>query len=180
LGRICCLEVKGVYAPYVLQQLTRQDTLEEHYYKALTHGLHYQPLLSASTVLGIVETLLNVDGFDEYDLVNPFALELHLRCVIAALRALTLYGNYNCSRLLRFDLLDTMYNSFAKLAYRHSIQSQKGFRPRSSDFLEHYNNEFLIVYARDLVASLTWDRDLMLQAVARISDGIRGTVQTTV
>ena len=140
----------------------------------MTHGAHYRSLLSTSTLIRIIDTLLNTDCFDEHDQAYQFALELHLRCVVAALRSLTLYGSYSRSRYLTFDLLENLYNSLSKWAQYHSIQSQKGLRPRPSDFLENYNNEFLIVYARDLLCSVSWDRDLMIQSVSRISEGIKG------
>ena len=141
----------------------------------MTWGLHYRSVLSISTIIRIVDLLASADIFDENDQSDDFALELHLRCLVAALRVLTLFGTYNCVGFLTFDLLEKLYNSLAKWAHYHSLRSQKGYRSHYSGSLQNYNNEFLIVYARDLVASVSSDRDLMIQAVARVAAGVNLT-----
>jgi hypothetical protein len=125
--------------------------------------------LTTSTVIRTVDVLLNVDCFEEHNQTNEFALELHLRCLVVALKILTVCGSYNCVNYLTFDLLENMYSSLAKWAQYHSLLTQRNPRIES----ENYNNEFLIVYARDLISSMSWDRDVMIQSATRIAAGVR-------
>jgi hypothetical protein len=116
--------------------------------------------------------LVSADCFDEHDQSNDFALELHLRCVVAALRLLKLHGSYNCSRALNFDLLEKLYNALSQWAQHHCRQAWKGYGLKLKYSLENYNNEFLIVYARDLISEISTDRDLTIQAMTRVAAGI--------
>lgn len=149
-----------------------QDTLDEHYYRTLTYGAHYRATLTVSTVVRVLDALVSTDCFDENDVSNDFALELHLRCVVSTLRVFKLYGKYNCSRYLSFDLLEKLYSSLAIWAQCHCRQAWKGYRPKQKYSLENYNNEFLIIYARDLLSTLSADRDLTVHAVSKLAAGI--------
>ena len=152
-----------------------QDTLDDHYYRTLTHGTHYRGSLAVSTLVRVLDGLVGSDCFDEHDVSNDFALELHLRCVVSTLRLFKLYGKYNSARYLSFDLLEKLYNSMALWAQCHCRQAWKGYRSKQKYSLENYNNEFLIIYARDLLAALSTNRDLTGHAVAKLAAGIPRT-----
>jgi len=56
----------------------------------------------------------------------------------------------------------------------HCRQAWK-VRSKQKYSLENYNNEFLIIYARDLLAALSTDRDLTGHSVAKLAAGIPRT-----
>jgi hypothetical protein len=128
--------------------------------------------LSTTTLIRALEVLVTADCLDEHDPSNDFTLELHLRCVVAALRVLKLHGSYNCARAIKFDLLEKLYNSLSQWAQHHCRQAWKGYGTKLKYSLENYNNEFLIVYARDLISAISTDRDLTIEAVTRVAAGI--------
>src|SRR5271167_2066280 len=124
-----------------------KETLDDHNYKVLTHGLHYHASLSISTIVRILDILLSTDYFDEHFFAGDHALEMHLRCIVAALRTLTIYGNHNCSRFLSFDFLERVYYTLDKWAQYNTVSSRV-------EPVLNFDNEFLLVYARDLISSL--------------------------
>jgi len=138
----------------------------------VTHGLQYHAVLSISTIVRVLEVLTAVDPFDEHDQSNDFALELHLRCVVSALRIIHSQGTIACARHLTFDLIERIYVSLAKWGEYHCHQAWQPQRLKSRHFVENYNNEFLTVYAKDLVAAVSCDRDLTVHAVTHIAAGI--------
>jgi len=150
----------------------RQDSLDDYYYKTLTFGPHYKATLTTSTIIRVLDALVSTDCFDEHDVSNDFALELHLRCVVSTLRVFKLYGRYNTSRHLSFDLIDKLYNCLAQWAQYHCRQAWKGARSKQKYSLENYNNEFLIIHARDLLTALSSERDLTVHAVSQLAAGI--------
>ena len=150
----------------------RQETLEEHYYKFVTQGLHYRSVLSTSTLIRVLDVLINAGSFDPNAQYVSFELELHLRCLVAALRVLAAYGSFNCSGYLTFDLLGRLYSSLAKWAQFLVPRGQSLYQTIYAGSVKNYNNEFLIVHARDLIASVSSDRDLMVQTVTNISAGL--------
>lgn len=133
--------------------------------------------MSVSTVIRTLDVLVGADLFDEHDQSDDFALELHLRCVVAALRVLTLYGAFNCRGYLTFDLLDKIYSTLAKWATCHSLQSGSGFRSFPPRSFENCNNEFQLVFARDWIASVSSDRDLASHAVAHLAAAVSSARQ---
>jgi hypothetical protein len=97
-----------------------------------------------------------------------------MRCVVSALRVLKLHGAYACAQYLTFDFLERLYVALTKWGEWHSKQAWQSFHIKSRNFLENYNNEFLIVLAKDLVASVSSDRDLSVTAVVKVAAGIQG------
>jgi hypothetical protein len=116
--------------------------------------------------------LAAVDCFDELDQLNNFALELHLRCVVSALRLLRTLGSSARAHYLTFGFLERLYVSLSKWAEYHCHHSWHPFRIKSKHFVENSNNEFLLVYAKDLVAALSCDRDLTIHAVTKVAAGL--------
>jgi hypothetical protein len=133
--------------------------------------LHYHSILSAKTVVRTIDILVDSQHFEDYDQSRNFALEFHLRCIVASLRILTIYGGYYCSDLLTFDLLEKWYNSLSSWAQYSCVHHGRNVS-LSENLVENFNNEFLIVYVRDIISSLSSDRDLITQAVARLAVGI--------
>ena len=116
--------------------------------------------------------LIITGTFDPNSQYFAFELELHLRCVTAALRILTVYGSFNCSGFLTFGLLSRLHNSLAiwtQFLVPHGLSLYQSIYAGKA---KNYNNEFLIVYARDLVASVSSDQDLMSQTVSKIAAGL--------
>jgi hypothetical protein len=128
--------------------------------------------LSLSTAVRIVDVLVNVDFFDEDDLSNHFAIELHLRCVISALRVLTTFGSYNIASYLTYEIVERLYNTLAMWSQMVGLHEQKAVRSNVRAHLETYDAEYLLVYTRDLAASISTDRDLMVQAVVKLAGGV--------
>jgi hypothetical protein len=73
---------------------------------------------------------------------------------------------------MTFDFLDKIYNDMSKWWKCQQRQVQEARRSRFKPSLENYNNEFLIVYAIDLIAAVSADRDLTTQAVTRVAAGV--------
>jgi hypothetical protein len=138
----------------------------------VTQGLHCRSLLSTSTLIRVLDVLISIGSFDPNSQYVTFELELHLRCLVAALRVLTAYGSYNCSGYLTFNLLSRLYSSLAKWAQFQVPRGQSLYQSIYAGSVKNYNNEFLIVHARDLVASVSSDRDLMVQTVTKIAAGL--------
>jgi hypothetical protein len=136
----------------------------------VTHGPHYRSSLSSSTLFRIVDVLICTEFFDNQTQDNDMALELHLRCIIAALRIIKINGFYSSN--LTFDFLDKVHNSMSKwVKYEHWSQSQDACRSNSKP-LANCNNEFLTIYAIDLISAVSTDRDLTTQAVTRVAAGV--------
>jgi len=138
----------------------------------VTHGLHYRSVLSTSTLIRVLDVLIITGTFDPNSQYVTFELELHLRCLVAALRILTVYGSFNCSGYLTFGLLSRLHNSLATWTQFLVPHGQSLYHSIYTGMAKNYNNEFLIVHARDLVASVSSDQDLMSQTVAKIATGL--------
>jgi hypothetical protein len=148
-----------------------QEALDRHYYKSVTYGLQYTTVLSISTIVHALEVLTTLDCCEENDQSNGFPLELHLRCVVSALKLLHLQGTNACARHLTFDFIERLQTALTRWATDHCRQAWGTGREQGKTF-ENYNNEFLIVYAKDLVARVSCDRDLTVHAVTHIAAGI--------
>ena len=51
-------------------------------------------------------------------------------------------------------------------------RGQSLYQSISGGNAKNYNSEFLIVHARDLIASVSSDQDIMIQTVAKIATGL--------
>src|SRR5204863_2638659 len=96
------------------------------------------------------------DFFNHYNPSTHFDLELHLRCVIAALRLLSLHGIQSGTGMLTFESFNDLYNRMSWWENYHvqQVQALKG-KPEQT---KNYNNEFLILYSRDMISSMPSDR----------------------
>ena len=120
--------------------------------------------------------LISTDYFDEHQHSGALSLELHLRCVVAALRVLTIFGSYNCAPFLTFDLLENLFTSLSIWALYTCVHPGRTLQNQ----IDNLNNEFLIVHATDLVSSITSDRDLTIQAVSKVAAGLSMKVRLLV
>jgi len=106
------------------------------------------------------------DWFNHHTPRTHFDLELHLRCIVASLRLLSAHGIQTGSGSLTFAFYDELYNRMAWWQTFHLGQVQ-GARS-VEDKVKNYNNEFLIVYARDLIAALPSDRTIATNLATRL------------
>jgi hypothetical protein len=147
-------------------QLTRQDILESQHYNIATFGLHHRTTLSTPILVRIIRDLICNDFFAHHSSRSHFDLELHLRCIVASLRLLQAHGILAGSGTLTWGFFDELYNRMTWWQNYHSgqVQGAKG----TEDKIKNYNNEFLIVYARDLIVTLPSDRSVATNVATRI------------
>lgn len=126
-----------------------------------TFGLHHRSTLSTPVLTRIIRVLLMHDFFDHHTQCTQLDLELHLRCVIASLRLLSVHGICPGSGTLRFGYFNELYNRMSWWQDYNSGQS-------GSEETKNYNNEFLIVYATDLIASVPSDRTRSANVATRM------------
>lgn len=93
-------------------------------------------------------------------------LELHLRCVVASLRLLSVHGIEPGSGTLTFAYFDELYNSMSSWQSFH--QGQVEHAKGTEGTIKNYNNEFLIIYARDLISSVPSDRTVAQNLAKRV------------
>jgi hypothetical protein len=93
-------------------------------------------------------------------------LELHLRCVVASLRLLSLHGIEPGSGTLTFAYFDELYNRMARWQSFHQKLVENTRDPEGAT--KNYNNEFLIAYARDLISSVPSDRTVAQNLAKRL------------
>jgi hypothetical protein len=91
---------------------------------------------------------------------------------VATLQILKVRGANSCSKFLTFEFLDKIYDSMSKWWEYHHRQSLETHRIGLKHSLENYNNEFLIVYATDLISAVSADRDLTTHAVTHVAAGV--------
>ena len=106
------------------------------------------------------------DFFSRYGPSTHLDLELHLRCVVAALRLLSVHTLQSGIGMLAFESFNDLYTRISWWENYHlgQVQALKG----KSEQAKNYNNEFLIVYARDLISSMSSDRTLAATVVTRM------------
>lgn len=106
------------------------------------------------------------DFFNHYSPSTHFDLELHLRCVVAALRLLSVHGIQPGTGMLTFESFNDLYNRMSWWQNYHlqQIQTQK----EKSEKTKNYNNEFLTLYARDMISSMPSDRTVAANLANRM------------
>ena len=130
------------------------------------YGLHHRSTLSTPILVRIVRDLICHDFFNHHSLRTHLDLELHLRCIVASLRLLSAHGIQTGSGIATFASVDELYSRMARWdTYR---QAQVEGATEENEAAKNYINEFLIVYARDLISSLPSDRDVAGYLVTRI------------
>ena len=112
-----------------------------------------------------------MDDFFNYNTSRShFDLELHLRCIVAALRLLSTHGIQPGSGSLSFDLFNQLYN---RMSWWEEYQRrQSAALKKNPNETKNYNNEFLIVYARDLISSMPSDRTMATNVATRMVAGL--------
>jgi hypothetical protein len=130
--------------------------LEEEYYHVTAFGLHHLSTLTTPALLELIEALICRDWFRISTNDTHFDIEIHLRCVITSLRLLSARGVNRGSGKLRFEVFDKLYSRMRIWQNCHNGQC-----------IKNHNNEFLIVYAQDLIASFPNDRTFAANIVSR-------------
>jgi len=134
----------------------------QHYY-FLNYGLDSSLTVSTPILLDITESLICEDFFHYYTKDTDLDLELHLQCIVSALRLLALHGIHPGSGKIVYPMFDRLYN---KLAHWKSYYSNHSDLQTAEE--KNVNTEFLLVYAKDLITALPSNRDLAKNVLTRI------------
>ena len=130
------------------------------------YGLYHRATLSTPILIRIIHDLICHDFFYHHSSQTHLDLELHLRCIIASLRLLSAHGIQEGMGTLSFSYFDELYNRMSVLQsyHRGQVERLKGI----DEAIKNYNNEFLIVYARDLISSVPSDRTVATNVTTRM------------
>src|SRR2546423_10253278 len=141
--------------------------MERQHYNFTTFGLYHRSTLSTPILVRVVKALVLEDFFCHHNETSILDLELHLRCMIVALRLLYSHGIEREAGSLTSGLLDQLYNRMAlwQIYNERQVDNNKKKSPLGA---KNYNNEFLIVYARDLIAALPSDTSILVNATNRM------------
>src|SRR5205814_5471884 len=130
------------------------------------YGLYHRATLSTPVLIRISHDLISHDFFYYHTSHTHLDLELHLRCIIASLRLLSAHGIQDGMGTLAFSYFDESYNrmSIWQSYHRGQVERLKGV----DESTKNYNNEFLVVYARDLISSVPSDRTVATNVATRM------------
>ena len=140
--------------------------MDSQHSNILNVGLHHPSTLTTPLLLRLIGALILGDFFSHHSPRTYYELELHLRCIVASLRLLWAHGIQPGSGTIRFDCFDTLYNRMSWWQSYYEAEAQGAKAPE--DKAKNYNNEFLIVYIRDLIASLPSDQTVTANATTRL------------
>ena len=130
------------------------------------YGLYHRATLSTPILIKIIHDLICHDFFYHHSSQTHLDLELHLQCIIASLRLLSAHGIQDGTGTLAFPYFDELYNRMSvwQSYHRGQVDRIKGV----DEATKNYNNEFLIVYARDLISSVPSDRTVATNVATRM------------
>jgi hypothetical protein len=118
-----------------------------------------------------------MNGFDYHTQSMLFDLEIHLRCIVAALRLLSVHGIRPGTGTLTFQYFNELYNHMSKW---YSFAMSENYKRTGPGKHKNYNNEFLVVYARDLISSITTDRTITAELGNRMIAAAKTLAHTVV
>jgi len=98
-----------------------------------------------------------------------FALELHLRCLIASLRLLAAHGIQEPSTALSADLVEKSLQVLSLWQSFHAGQVEFDRRRGQEEETNNYNIEFLLSYAKDVICSVAMDQSVVPNIANRIA-----------
>lgn len=130
------------------------------------YGLYHRATLSTPILIKIIHELICHDFFYHHGSHTHLDLELHLRCIVASLRLLSAHEIQDGMGTLAFSYFDELYNRMSVWQSYHRGQVEAVQGPKEAT--ENYNNEFLIVYARDLISSVPSDRTVTTNVATRM------------
>jgi hypothetical protein len=130
------------------------------------YGLYHRSTLSTPILIRIIRDLICHDFFLHHSSRTHLDLELHLRCVVAGLRLLSAHGIQDGAGALTFASFDELYNQMSTWQSYHRGQVERA--TGKEEATKNYNNEFLIVYARDLISSVPSDRTVATNVATRM------------
>lgn len=110
--------------------------------------------MSRPTLVQILSDLICLDFFQVNAPNSDLRLELHLQCIVAGLRLLAFHHNQPGSGAVPYGLSEKLQRHMSRWESYHVRQN--GAIKAAED--PNFNNEFLLVYARDLINSLSSDR----------------------
>jgi hypothetical protein len=128
-------------------------------------------MLPISRVLQIILELISNGPafFGHHDDQTHFRLELHFRCVCAALRLVCAQGLGPGSGSLSVSTFENLYNHMSWWRNFHLDQVNFDKRRDKHKKALNYDNEFLIVYVRDLIATIPIERTMVANVTRRMT-----------
>lgn len=122
-------------------------------------------------MVGLVRTLLCNKWFTtSIAPKDSLDLEVHLRCVVAALRLVSAHGIQTGSGALTYSVFDELYRQ--QLPRWQKYYDGLGQSTPNEKHIKNYNNEFLLVYIRDLLSSMPNDRTIVTHLTSRFTSAI--------
>lgn len=144
----------------------KQDIFESQHQNIALYGLYHRSTLSTPILTRLIRELICNDFFNHHNPRSHLDLELHLRCIVASLRLLSAHGIQAGSGTLTYSFFDELYNRMSRWQSYHIAQVEGARGVEEST--KNYNNEFLIVYARDVISSIPSDRTAATNIATRM------------
>lgn len=145
---------------------SKQDIFEAQHQRIAMYGLYHRSILSTPILIRIIRDLICHDFFLHHSSRTHLDLELHLRCIVASLRLLSAHGIQDDTGTLSFAYFDELYSRMTVWQSYHRGQVERA--AAKEEATKNYNNEFLIVYARDLISSVPSDRTVAANVATRM------------
>jgi hypothetical protein len=101
----------------------------------------------------IIQDLICEDFFQYHTGTTDLDLGLHVQCIVSSLRLLSLHITCPGSGMLSYNLFDKIYNRLACWKSYYDTQSEG-----VAEDYRNINTLFLLVYATDLITSMSHDR----------------------
>jgi hypothetical protein len=124
------------------------------HYNVLTYGFYDPSTVSRPTLVQILSDLICLDFFQVNAPNSDLRLELHLQCIVAGLRLLTMHQSQPGSPAVPSGMMEKLARHMSRWESYHVRQNSSILVAEDPNF----NNEFLLVYARDLINSVGSDR----------------------
>jgi hypothetical protein len=147
---------------FSILQAHAQTVLETQQLVITKYGVYHDHTLSTPLLMRIIIDLLAHGQFffAHHTVRTYFDLELHLRCLVAGLRLLCAHGMEGKTGTISFPVFDDLYKKMSWWQSFHLAQIELDKKRNHHDKVKNYNNEFLIVYIRDLISSIPSDQSI--------------------
>lgn len=145
--------------------LSLQNIFDSQDYYITKFGLGHPETLSTPILVRFIREL-SINDFDYHVKDMLLDLELHLRCIVSALRLLFSHGIRPGTGTLTFQYFNDLYN---RMSWWYNFAISENCRMTESEGKQkNYNNEFLVAYARDLISSIRTDRTFTAEVGSRM------------
>jgi hypothetical protein len=137
-----------------------KDVFEEQQQQVLLHGVHHRDSVSSPVLKHVTRELICCHSLTATSFLNSSELELHLRCIVASLRLLISHAGQD---VVSRSLCEELYHGMSEWQQQLSETIK-----RTRDVLRNYNNDFLVLYAKDLIASMSSSKSVGAQVSAKM------------